>query len=167
MNFARPREPFLGSLDVTEPLDQACGLLRGEFEKHGVEVVRQYAQGLPRIEGDPEQLSQVFLNLLLNAVKAMEGGGTITLRAVFDPSEWVRVEVMDTGRGIPPEHLDRIFDPFFTTRKRGTGLGLSIAYRHVEAHRGRMTVESQEGRGTRFTILLPAMASERIQACVG
>ncbi len=167
MSFARPREPSLEFLDVTESLDRACHLLSGEFEKQGVKVVRQYAPALPRIRGDPEQLQHVFLNLLLNAVQAMEGGGSITLGAVFEPSEWVRLEVMDTGRGIPAEYLDRIFDAFFTTRERGTGLGLAIALRHVEAHRGRMTVESQEGRGTRFTILLPAVAAERVQACVG
>lgn len=167
MSFARPREPLLTAMDVTEPLDRACLLLKGEFAKHGVEVVQQYARGLPPIQGDSEQLQQVFLNLLLNAVQAMEDGGMITLRAVFDPPEGVRVELMDTGRGIPMEHLDRIFDPFFTTRERGTGLGLSIAYRHVEVHRGRLTVESEEGRGTRFTVLLPAMTGERIQAGLG
>jgi PAS domain S-box-containing protein len=167
MSFARPREPLLTSMDVTEPLDRACLLLKGKFAKHGVEVVQQYACGLPPIQGDSEQLQQVFLNLLLNAVQAMEDGGMITLRAVFDPPEGVRVELMDTGRGIPKEHLDRIFDPFFTTRERGTGLGLSIAYRHVEVHRGRLTVESEEGRGTRFTVLLPAMTGERIQAGLG
>ncbi|MBI4611139.1 MAG: response regulator [Candidatus Rokubacteria bacterium] len=165
--FARPREPFLRAMDVTESLDRACFLLRGKFAKHGVEVVQQYAPALPRIEGDPEQLQQVFLNLLLNAVQAMDDGGTITVRIVFDPPEWVRVELMDTGRGIPGEHLDRIFDPFFTTREQGTGLGLSIAHRHVEAHRGRLTVETQEGRGTRFTMLLPAKTPQSVRAGAG
>ncbi|MBI5378711.1 MAG: response regulator [Nitrospirae bacterium] len=167
MNFARPRDPLLGPMDVTESLDRACLLLRGEFAQHGVEVVQQYAPALPRIQGDSEQLQKVFLNLLLNAVQAMEEGGTITIRAVFDPPEWVRVELMDTGRGISQEHLERIFDPFFTTRERGTGLGLSIVHRHVEAHRGRLTVESQEGRGTRFTVFFPATTPEQVQAGVG
>ncbi|MBI4591783.1 MAG: response regulator [Candidatus Rokubacteria bacterium] len=162
--FAKPREPSLRVLDVTESLDRARLLLRGEFEKHGVEVVRQYAPGLPRIQGDREQLQQVFLNLLLNALQAMEDGGTITITAVFGPPEWVRVELTDTGHGISKEHLDRIFDPFFTTRERGTGLGLSITHRHVEAHGGRLTVESQEGKGTRVTVLLPAMIPEGVQA---
>ncbi len=166
LTFAKPREPLLTPMDVTESLDRACVLLKGVFAEHGVEVVRQHTPALPRIEGDSEQLQQVFLNLLLNAVQAMEKGGTITIRAVFDPPEWVRVELMDSGRGIPREHLDRIFDPFFTTRERGTGLGLSIAHRHVQAHRGRLTVESQEARGTRFTILLPAKTPERVRAGV-
>ncbi|MBI2460547.1 MAG: response regulator, partial [Candidatus Rokubacteria bacterium] len=124
--FARPREPSMEVLNVAEVLDRVCLLLKGELAKHGVEVVRQVAADLPAIRGDPEQLQQVFLNLLLNAVQAMEGGGPVTIRAVFDPPQWARVEVVDTGRGIPAEHLDRIFDPFFTTREGGTGLGLSI-----------------------------------------
>lgn len=155
--FARPREPSLAAVNVAELLDRVCLLLKGEFAKHRVEVVRQVAADLPAIRGDPEQLQQVFLNLLLNAVQAMEGGGTVTIRAVFDPPRWARVELIDTGRGIPEEHLDRIFDPFFTTREGGTGLGLSIAHRHVEAHTGTLAVESGEGRGTRITVSLPAV----------
>jgi len=166
MAFARPREPLLSSMNVTDSLDRAQLLLRGEFGKRGVEVVRQYAPDLPAIQGDLEQLQQVFLNLLLNAVQAMENGGTITIRTAVDPPKWVRVELMDTGRGIHKEHLDRIFEPFFTTRERGTGLGLSIAHRHVEAQGGRLSVESQEGRGTRFTVSFPAMTPERVRTRV-
>lgn len=164
LGFARPRAPLLRLIDVTESLDRAYFLLRGELAKHGVEVVRQYAPALPRIQGDLEQLQQVFLNLLLNAVQAIEDGGTITIKAVFDPTEWVRVELVDSGRGIPKEHLGRIFDPFFTTQERGTGLGLSIAHRFVEVHGGRMSVESEVGKGTRLTILFPAVAPELVQA---
>ena len=100
----------------------------------------------------------MFLNLLLNAMQAMEAGGTITVTAVSDPPEWVRVDVTDPGRGIPREHLDQIFDPFFTTRGMGTGLGLSIVHRYVDAHHGRLTIESQEGKGTHVTVFLSAMA---------
>jgi PAS domain S-box-containing protein len=167
MDFARPREPVSTVMDVTEPLDRACFLLSGEFAKHGVEIVKHYEPDLPRIEGDPEQLQQVFLNLLLNAVQAMEGAGTITIRALFNPPKWVRLELMDTGQGIPQEYLRRIFDPFFTTREGGTGLGLSIAHRQVEAHRGKLTVESQEGKGTRFSILLPPMTPGKGPVRVG
>jgi len=166
LDFARPREPLLGLMDVTEPLNRAELLLRGEFVKRGVEVVRQYAPDLPRILGDLEQIQQVFLNLLLNAVQAMEERGTITIRALFDSPEGVRVEVIDTGRGIPQEHLNRVFDPFFTTREHGTGLGLSIAHRHVEAHRGRLSVESQEGQGTRFAVFFPSVTPQQVQAQV-
>ena len=164
--FAKPREPLLTPMDVTESLDRACVLLKGMFTDRGVEVVTQHAPALPRVQGDLEQLQQVFLNLLINAVQAMDHGGTITITTVFDPPEWVRVELTDTGQGIPQAQLGRIFDPFFSTRERGTGLGLSIAHRHVAAHRGRLTVESQEGVGTRFTIFLPTMTPERVRAGV-
>lgn len=154
--FARPRDPSLEVMDVTQPLDRACVLLRGEFAKHGVQLVKQYAPDLPRIHGDMEQLQQAFLNLLLNAIQAMERKRRrITIRTLFDSPGWARVELTDTGRGISKADLDRIFDPFFTTREGGTGLGLSIAHRHVEAHRGRLIVESEEGKGTRFTVFLP------------
>ena len=158
LDFARPREPCWKVMDVTEPLDRVRLLLKGEFAKRGVEVVTRYAPGPLRIQGDQEQLEHVFLNLLLNAMQAMEAGGTITLAAVSDPPQWIRVDVTDTGRGIPREHLDQIFDPFFTTRGMGTGLGLSIVHRYVDAHHGRLTIESQEGKGTRVTVFLSAMA---------
>jgi PAS domain S-box-containing protein len=163
LDFARPREPFWKVIDVTKPLDRARLLLKGEFAKRGVEVVTRYAPGPLRIQGDQEQLEHVFLNLLLNAMQAMEAGGTITLTAVSDPPEWVQVDVTDTGRGIPREHLDQIFDPFFTTRGMGTGLGLSIVHRYVDAHHGRLTIESQEGKGTRVTVFLSAMAPELVR----
>ena len=164
--FARPQAPCLEVVDLTESLDRACLLLQGEFAKHGVQLVKQYAPDLPRIKGDMEQLQQLFLNLLFNAIQAMDDGGTITINTVFDSPEWVRVELTDTGQGIPQAQLGRIFDPFFSTRERGTGLGLSIAHRHVAAHRGRLTVESQEGVGTRFTIFLPTLTPERVRAGV-
>ena len=160
--FARPQAPCLEVMDLTEPLDRACLLLRGEFAKHGVQLVKQYAPDLPRMKGDVEQLQQLFLNLLLNAIQAMDDGGTITINTVFDSPEWLRVELVDTGYGIPKADLDRIFDPFFTTREGGTGLGLSIAHRHVEAHLGRLMVESEEGQGTRFTVFLPTAIPQTV-----
>jgi PAS domain S-box-containing protein len=173
--FARPQAPCLEVVDLTESLDRACLLLRGEFAKHGVQLVKQYAPDLPRIKGDMEQLQQLFLNLLFNAIQAMDDGGTITIStrlashlspvggeqpAVVAGS--VEISVADTGRGIRKADLDRIFDPFFTTRQGGTGLGLSIAHRHVEAHRGRLMVESEEGKGTRFTIFLPTATPQTV-----
>ncbi len=160
--FARPQAPCLEVVDLTESLDRACLLLRGEFAKHGVQLVKQYAPDLPRIKGDMEQLQQLFLNLLFNAIQAMDDGGTITINTVFDSPEWLRVELMDTGCGIRKADLDRIFDPFFTTRQGGTGLGLSIAHRHVETHRGKLIVESEEGKGTRFTIFLPTATPQTV-----
>src|SRR5207247_5557951 len=120
-------------------------------------------------EADPGQITQVFNNVVLNAVQAMPEGGTITVRAenVFpgakpglplSGSHYVKVSVQDHGPGIPPEHLARIFDPFFTTKHKGRGLGLATAYSVIRKHYGLIEVESQAGQGATFHIYLPASA---------
>ena len=139
--------------------------LAGKQLQHSrVTVEREQAGGLPAIQANPDYLKQVFLNLVLNAIDAMgEQGGTLRVRTALDQMAGrdhqllfaVRIEVSDTGEGIPPEILDHIFEPFVTTKKTGTGLGLSISYGLIEAYNGRITVTSQVGAGTTFTILLP------------
>jgi signal transduction histidine kinase len=120
------------------------------------------------VQGDSVQLEQVLLNLLINARQAMMGkGGSLTLKAAATEKNEVRIQVIDTGTGIPENLLPKIFQPFFTTKgttrkdeARGTGLGLAICKDIVEHHRGQITVESQVGQGTTFSILLPAAESE-------
>ncbi len=115
---------------------------------------------LPPLLADPHQLEQVFLNVLMNALEAMPGGGTLTVGAGArrrGGAAFAEVSVSDTGGGIPPENLPRIFDPFFTTKEvgKGTGLGLSVSYGIVQAHGGFIDVRSDVGRGSTFTIALP------------
>jgi signal transduction histidine kinase len=121
-----------------------------------VHIELDFAEPLPDVLGDANQLQQVFLNLMLNASQAMEGSGGLTIVTRFQDPE-VLVTVEDTGIGIAEENLDRIFDPFFTTKPvgQGTGLGLSVTYGIVEQHGGTIEVESRVGMGTRFTIHLP------------
>ena len=121
------------------------------------------------VQATPDHLKQVFLNLVLNAIDAMSGegrsGGTLSIRTALDQMQtadnrWlpaVCIELSDTGNGIPPEILPRIFEPFVTTKGTGTGLGLSISYGIIEAHGGRITVASEVGVGTTFTVMLPAI----------
>jgi signal transduction histidine kinase len=148
----------LQSVDVRDGLESTLVVLRGRLTS-GVDVVRDYAPDLPRIEAYGGELNQVWSNLIDNAILAVEGQGTVEVRTAARP-DGVVVEVADTGPGIPPESLTRIFDPFFTTRPpgSGTGLGLHVAYTIVRRHRGSIRVASRPGR-TVFTVELPLRPS--------
>jgi signal transduction histidine kinase len=146
-------------VDLRHLLEGTCELLKGELAKQQISVVPSFAPDVPQVMADPEQLQQVFLNLLLNAIQAMPQGGSIILTtSVGAEGEEVQITVADTGRGIPPEHLSRIFDPFFTTKEAGTGLGLAVSDRLVRAQGGRIAVRSEPGKGSVFTVVLPAMS---------
>ena len=157
-NFARLDEAERKTVDVHEGIDSTLTLLRHHL-KLGVEVVKDYGE-LPPIVCYPNQLNQVFMNLLVNGVQAMDGSGTLTISTRVegegDAKEAV-LTISDTGRGIPEDHVARIFDPGFTTKGVGvgTGLGLSISYQIVEKHEGTIEVESKTGEGSTFTIRLP------------
>ena len=140
--------------DLESGLNSTLNVVWNEI-KYKAEVTKDYA-GIPQIECYPQQLNQVFMNLLVNAAHAIECSGHITLRTGHDDS-WVWVEVEDTGKGIPPDNLSRIFDPFFTTKPvgQGTGLGLSLSYGIVQKHGGRIDLSSEVGKGTRFRVVLP------------
>ena len=132
-------------------------LLLAKHLLKGVTVKKQFGE-IPAVICSPSQVNQVFLNLITNAVQAMEGGvGTISL-ATRKEGNGIAVDVADSGKGIAPDVLPKIFDPFFSTKEigKGTGLGLSISFKIVEQHGGRISVESQPGKGTRFTVWLPA-----------
>jgi len=142
------------SVDLHASLESTLNIVRNEI-KYKTRIETRYAD-LPYVECLPSRINQVFLNLLVNAGQSIEANGVITISSGVDGGEvWIRFE--DTGCGIPPEHLHRIFEPFFTTKPvgQGTGLGLSVSYSIVRKHGGRIDVESEVGRGTRFTVRLP------------
>lgn len=153
-SFARPDRSSRDRVDLHEGIEDTLTLLRHRMAA-GIEVRREYGE-LPRVECFPDQLNQVFMNLLLNASQAIEGTGTIEIRTSPGDGE-VAVEFRDTGSGIPEDHLERIFDPGFTTKgsRMGMGLGLLITRQVVERHGGDISVESEVGEGTRFTLTLP------------
>ena len=153
-NFARLDESERKSADLHEGLDSTL-TLAAHLLKTRITVQREYGE-LPHVLCYPNQLNQVFLNLIVNAAQAIEGEGTITIRTRQADGSVV-VEIRDTGCGIPPENLTKIFDPGFTTKGVGvgTGLGLAICYRIVANHQGRIEVESTVGAGTTFRITLP------------
>lgn len=141
--------------NLEQGLDSAIGLI-GSERLNKIRIVKDYS-GVPEVRGPPSELHQVFLNILLNAVEAIEPPGQITIRTGADTSE-VWVEIEDTGKGIAPEHVSRVFEPFFTTKPvgQGVGLGLALSYGVVKRHRGRMSFSSEPGKGTRVRIALPA-----------
>ncbi len=156
-NFARLDESERKRANLHDGIDSTLRLMRHEL-RHGVEVVKDYGD-IPEIACWPNQLNQVFMNLLVNAVQALDGAGTITITTAVDGDDIV-VRVRDTGKGIAPEDIDRIFDPGFTRKGVGvgTGLGLSISYQIMERHRGRIVAESVLGEGTTMTLRIPAKA---------
>jgi two-component system NtrC family sensor kinase len=152
--FSRMDESLFRLSDLHEGLRSTIKLLISEFK--GRVTIHEEFGVLPEVECNLSQLNQVFMNLLSNAAQAIEGRGDIWIRTRRDGDK-ARIEIEDNGSGMPAEVREKIFDPFFTTKTvgKGTGLGLSIAYGLVERHQGRIEVESEPGKGTRFTITLP------------
>ena len=144
----------IGLVDMGETIELALTILRHELRDR-VRVHKELGN-VPRVRCDAPRMSQVFVNLILNAIQAMNGEGDLFIRLSAD-EEFVRVAIRDTGCGIPPHVKGKIFDPFFTTKPvgQGTGLGLSISYGIVEQHGGRIEVDSVEGHGATFTVVLP------------
>jgi signal transduction histidine kinase len=156
LDFARMGDPCWLEVDLHQILGATCRLLEYQLSKDHVELATRFDPHLPPIMADPQQMQQVFVNIVMNAQQAMPQGGRLTIETWVE-GETVAVAFTDEGVGIPQEHQHRIFDPFFTTKEpgEGTGLGLSVSYGIVQRHGGRLQVESQVGRGSTFTLYLP------------
>jgi two-component system NtrC family sensor kinase len=153
--FSRIDQSEIVEADLHETIESTLNLLRAALR--GCEVVREYGE-IPRVECFGGQLGQVLMNLISNAIDAMEGAGRLVVRTWTNPAgDRVVVEVADTGCGIDAESLSRIFDPFYTTKEvgKGTGLGLSITYGIIARHGGSISVRSEPGAGSCFTVELP------------
>ncbi len=157
LSFSRPAAGRLRPLDLNIVIEETLLLVEKQLEKERILLERRLAPDLPKVVGNVGQLEQVLLNLVTNAREAMKSGGRIRIES--RPAQnraGVQLLIADTGEGIPDELVQRIFDPFFTTKETGTGLGLSITYGIVKEHGGTLDVESEVGKGTTFTITLPA-----------
>jgi signal transduction histidine kinase len=154
LNFARPRTPEFHETDLNEVLESVLTLTAQPARKAGIMVERRLDTAIGKRNLDGGLLKQAFLNLVLNAIQAMPGGGTLTIESVLRERE-VEVAVSDTGVGITAENRKKLFSPFFTTKTEGTGLGLAITYRIIENHRGTIVVQSEPGKGTTFTVRIP------------
>src|SRR5882762_7346909 len=153
----RKGTPEHESVDVNEVIREIIVLLRGEAARYSVSVRTELATDLPRVMGDPVQLQQVFMNLMLNgidAMKDMNAGGNLTIRSQTQDGQLL-ISVSDTGVGLPPKQLDQVFNAFFTTKLHGTGMGLSISRSIVESHGGRLWAAANTPRGAIFHLSLP------------
>jgi two-component system NtrC family sensor kinase len=158
LGFARRMEPVQERVNINDVLDETISFLENEARYRNIELKKDYFLQLPSTTSDTTQLQQVFLNILNNAIDALEKEGEINIKTQYTPrANEIAVEISDNGPGIPKEMVDKIFDPFFTTKQvgKGTGLGLSITYSIVEKLGGRIMVASEVDQGTTFTIYLP------------
>jgi two-component system NtrC family sensor kinase len=164
LDFSRQSHPMLAPVDIGNILDETFSMLGYKAKLQDIEVVRHIDPGLPQIEADSDQLKQVFLNLILNAIQAMPHGGRLAIRATqandkeksTKDSKPVQIDIEDTGCGIAQENIGKLFTPFFTTKEKGegVGLGLAVAYGIIKRHGGNIRVVSSRGKGTTFSVFL-------------
>ncbi len=163
VDASRSETPITIPLDLTKVMSKTLNLLAPQINSQNIQVEQCYPDNIPLISGNPGQLEQVFINIILNALDAMPQGGkfiiTVDLGNGLTELDYLNMRLSDTGEGIPPENIGKLFEPFFTTKARGAGagLGLFVSYLIINQHNGNIEVESQPGTGTTFIIKLPVM----------
>lgn len=164
LNFSRKTEPDLRPVSLNKLIEETLPLLEDQFLIKDIHITKDCEESVPEILADSNQLQQVVINLILNAVQAVDRKGTIKIALSAEGSKgsecFVNLSISDTGVGIPGEDMNKIFDPFYTTKtgeKGGVGLGLSIAQQIIKAHHGRITLRSERGKGTEVSVRLPTM----------
>jgi PAS domain S-box-containing protein len=158
LNFGRKSDGMIGTLNINNLLQEILELLKHQPNYGEMKIVADLKSDIPTIQGDPSGLRQVFMNLLINACHAIKDGGSVKIATTHSVKDGViHIQVQDTGCGIAHDVIDRIWDPFFTTKEvgKGIGLGLALSYNIVKRHGGEIKVESNEGKGATFTVLLP------------
>lgn len=159
LSYSRPPKLQLDSISIHKVVEDSLRIVEAQAAEQNIEVSFQEETNLPDIKGDAEFLRSVFNNLFINAVQAMEAtGGKLDIK-ISAESEYVRVDIEDTGGGIPAENIEKIFEPYFSTKETGTGLGLAIVKKVIDDHSGEITVESVQAKGTHFTVKLPIAES--------
>jgi signal transduction histidine kinase len=154
LDFARPKSPELRLSNINDIIKSVLKLTEHKIVKSKINLKTRFEEDLPSISVNPEQMKQVFLNLIVNAVQAMPDGGDLKIESHRNESEII-CKVSDTGTGISEEQQEKLFSPFFTNKERGTGLGLAIVHKIIESHKGKIEFTTEENKGTCFTISLP------------
>jgi PAS domain S-box-containing protein len=156
LDFAKPKLLELKQNDINQILIELYRLIKVDFLKNGIRILRRFDRYLPKVLCDKESLKQVFFNLFINSKQAMPKGGVISIITKYNSrNQTVEIIIKDTGKGIGKKYMPNIFNPYFTTKEKGTGLGLSIVHRIITDHHGKILPESKEGKGTKMTITLP------------
>jgi signal transduction histidine kinase len=156
LEFSRDKEPEKAESSINDIIEKALSILENELHLHHISVEKNLSGDIPLISLDVNLMQQVFVNLLINAVEAIQENGVIRIQSYVNPNrKTVGVGVVDTGGGIPPDDMVKIFEPFFSTKKNGTGLGLAVSYGIVQKHGGNVQVSSRLGEGTQFTVEIP------------
>ena len=162
LTFSRAEKPEKEEMDINETVESALVLITAHAEIRNIRLVTQFNRDIPRVFANRIQIQQVIINLCNNAIDSMPSSGSVTVKtgtARLENAPMVMIEVTDTGHGIPKEIQSKIFDPFFTTKEvgKGTGLGLSLVFEIIEKHTGRITFNSEPGKGTTFRVCLPLL----------
>ncbi len=161
LSFARQTPLLLSETDLCELIEEALAIVEYQADRKSIKTIKDYAHDLPRLKVDGSQIKQVFINILVNAIDAINDGGSIVVSTTHEVNEnkmpRVRIMIIDNGTGIPEDILQKVYDPFFTTKEisGGTGLGLSITKGIVERHNGEIIIKSKQGVGTIVTVSLP------------
>jgi signal transduction histidine kinase len=160
LSYARNTPPTLEAVVIAAMVEKTVSLLQPQLRTYDIELQVEDSSYVREIQADPKQVQQVLWNIMLNAVQAMTGGGTLTVNTMLERRHLV-IEITDTGRGIPPEDAEKIFKPFFTTKCKGTGLGMSISRRIMQQHGGEIQLRSEPGKGTTVRLVFLHTHSER------
>ena len=156
LKYSRPSTLALEALDLRVQAEDALRVIAGQAAERGVDTSLEAEEKLPLVVADKDSLRSVFTNLLINSLEAIDGdGGTVGIKLMSETPDSARVEITDTGKGIPPDDIAKVFEPYYSTKETGTGLGLAIVKKAIDDHGGSISVSSKQGSGTTFVIILP------------
>lgn len=156
LRFTKEQELELEEHDINTVMDEVLDFITPEAQLQSIKIHKLYDPALPKCRVDDKLIKQAILNIFINAQEAMPKGGNLTVKTLLN-KKGIQIDIADTGVGIPSDKINKIFQPYFSTKKTGTGLGLPTAKRIIEKHKGTLTVHSKEGKGTKFSILLPVI----------
>lgn len=159
--LAKPQAKRFQEKDIKQIMKETVDLLNAQAVLHNVQFITSFENNLPLIFCEPNQLKKVFINIIKNAIEVMPDGGNILIKINQTENNQIRISIWDEGMGIPEEKIKKLGEPFYTTKERGTGLGLMVSYRIIEEHQGTVQIESEIGKGTTFTIILPLLANSK------